>query len=84
MSEQLLQCLTPFGSEAAIEAIESLQGASDERVQQKALARKLDFPACDVPGHTAFEAAKANRNGPSMRVGPIRRRSGCCARVRAP
>ena len=38
MSEQLLQCLAPFGSEAAIEAIESLQGASDERIQQKALA----------------------------------------------
>lgn len=38
VSEQLLQCLTPFGSEAAIEAIESLQGASDERIQQKALA----------------------------------------------
>jgi len=38
VSEQLLQCLTPFGSEAAIEAMESLQGASDERIQQKALA----------------------------------------------
>src|ERR1017187_1794780 len=54
-----------------------------ERAHRKG-GRKLDFPACDVPGHTAFEAAKANRNGPSMRVGPIRRRSGCCARVRAP
>src|ERR1019366_9817717 len=31
--------------------------------------RKLDFPACGVPRHTAFEAAKANKNGPSMRVG---------------
>jgi len=38
VSEQLLQCLTPFGIEATIEAIESLQGASDERIQQKALA----------------------------------------------
>ena len=38
VSEQLLQCLTPFGSEAAIEAIESLEGASDDRVRQKALA----------------------------------------------
>jgi len=37
VSEQLLQCLTPFGTEAAIEAIESMQGASDERIQQKAL-----------------------------------------------
>jgi len=38
VSEQLLQCLAPFGSEAAIEAIESLQGASDERIQQKTMA----------------------------------------------
>jgi excisionase family DNA binding protein len=38
VSEQLLQCVTSFGSEAAIEAIESLQGASDDRIQQKALA----------------------------------------------
>jgi excisionase family DNA binding protein len=38
VSEQLLQCLTPFGCEAAIEAIESLEGASNERTQQKALA----------------------------------------------
>jgi excisionase family DNA binding protein len=38
VSEQLLQCLTPFGTEAAIEAIESLQAASDERIQQKVLA----------------------------------------------
>jgi len=37
VSEQLLQCLTPFGTEAAIEAIEALQGASDDRIQQKAL-----------------------------------------------
>lgn len=38
VSEQLLQCLAPFGSEAAIEAIESLQGGSDEQIRQKALA----------------------------------------------
>jgi len=38
VSEQLLRCLTPFGSEAAIEAIESLEGASDDRIRQKALA----------------------------------------------
>jgi excisionase family DNA binding protein len=38
VSEQLLQCLTPLGIEAAIEAIETLQGASDERIQQKTLA----------------------------------------------
>ncbi len=38
VSEQLLQCLTPFGIEAAIEAIETLQGAGDGRIQQKTLA----------------------------------------------
>jgi hypothetical protein len=38
VSEQLMQCLTPFGVEAAIEAIETLEGASDARIQQKALA----------------------------------------------
>ena len=38
VSEQLLQTLAPFGIEAALAAIDSLQGANDERVQQKALA----------------------------------------------
>src|SRR3984885_390178 len=38
VSEQLMQSLAPFGIEAAMEAIKSLQGASDERIQQKALA----------------------------------------------
>ena len=38
VSEQLMQALAPFGIEAAIEAIESLRGASDQRIQQKALA----------------------------------------------
>lgn len=33
-----MQSLAPLGMEAAIEAIESLESASDERVQQKALA----------------------------------------------
>ena len=51
VSEQLLQCLTPFGSEAAIEAIESLQGASDERIQQKALAVE----------HVRYEVIRARR-----------------------
>src|ERR1017187_10964053 len=51
VSEQLLQCLTPFGSEAAIGAIESLQGASDERVQQKALALE----------HARYEVTRARR-----------------------
>lgn len=51
VSEQLLQCLTPFGSEAAIEAIESLQGARDERIQQKALALE----------HARYEVIRARR-----------------------
>jgi len=38
VSEQLIQSLAPFGIEAAIEAIDSLQGANDERIRQKALA----------------------------------------------
>jgi DNA invertase Pin-like site-specific DNA recombinase len=38
VSEQLLQCLAPLGLGAAMEAIEALQGASDDRVQQKRLA----------------------------------------------
>jgi hypothetical protein len=36
--EQLMQSLAPLAIEAAMEAIESQQGASDERTQQKALA----------------------------------------------
>ncbi len=51
VSEQLLQCLTPFGIEAAIEAIESLRGASDERVRQKALAVE----------HARYEVTRARR-----------------------
>ena len=51
VSEQLLQCLTPFGSEAAIEAIESLQGASDDRIQQKTLALE----------HARYEVIRARR-----------------------
>jgi cell division protein FtsB len=51
VSEQLLQWLTPLGSEAAVEAIESLQGASDERIQQKALALE----------HAQYEVIRARR-----------------------
>jgi len=51
VSEQLLQALTPFGIEAAIEAIESLQGASDEWIQQKVLALE----------HARYEATRARR-----------------------
>jgi DNA invertase Pin-like site-specific DNA recombinase len=38
VSEQLLQCLTPWGLDAAIQALETLQGASDDRLRQKTLA----------------------------------------------
>jgi DNA invertase Pin-like site-specific DNA recombinase len=38
VSEQLLQSLAPLAGAAAIEALDSLQGGSDERIQQKALA----------------------------------------------
>ena len=38
VSEQLMQSLAPMGMEAAIEAIESLESTSDERLQQRALA----------------------------------------------
>ena len=51
VSEQLLQCIAPLGMEAAIEAIEALQGASDDRVQQKALALE----------HARYEVTYARR-----------------------
>jgi DNA invertase Pin-like site-specific DNA recombinase len=51
VSEQLMQSLAPFGIEAAIEAIESLQGASDERIQQKDLALE----------HARYEVTRARR-----------------------
>jgi DNA invertase Pin-like site-specific DNA recombinase len=51
VSEQLLQALAPFGIEAAVEAIESLQGANDERIQQKALALE----------HGRYEVTRARR-----------------------
>jgi uncharacterized protein YndB with AHSA1/START domain len=46
-----MQSLTPLSVEAAIEAIESLQGASDERLQQKALALE----------HARYETTRARR-----------------------
>ncbi len=46
-----MQCLTPFGIEAAIEAIETLQGARDERIRQKALALE----------HARYEVTHARR-----------------------
>lgn len=51
VSEQLLQSLTPFGIDAAIEAIETLEGASDERRRQKALALE----------HARYEVTRARR-----------------------
>src|SRR5216684_985133 len=51
VSEQLMQSLAPFGIAAAIEAIESLQGASDERIQQKALALE----------HARYEVTRTRR-----------------------
>jgi DNA invertase Pin-like site-specific DNA recombinase len=51
VSEQLMQSLASFGIEAAIEAIESLQGASDERIQQKALALE----------HARYEVTRTRR-----------------------
>lgn len=38
VSEQLLQCLTPLGIEAAIEAVETVQSAGHEQIRQRALA----------------------------------------------
>lgn len=38
VSQQLMQSLTPIAIEAAIEAIDSLQDANDERIKQKAMA----------------------------------------------
>jgi len=51
VSEQLLQCLMPFGIEAAIEAIDTLQGASDDRIRQKTLAVE----------HARYEVTRAQR-----------------------
>ena len=51
VSEQLLAALAPFGMEAALEAIDSLQGAADERLRQKALALE----------HARYEVTRARR-----------------------
>ncbi len=51
VSEQVLRCLTPFGIQAAIEAIETLQGESDDRIRHKALALE----------HARYEATRARR-----------------------
>jgi len=51
VSDQLMQSLAPFGMEAAIEAIESLQCTGDERIQQKTLALE----------HARYEVTRARR-----------------------
>ena len=38
VAEQVLECLKPLAIQAALRAVENLQGASDERVHQKELA----------------------------------------------
>jgi DNA invertase Pin-like site-specific DNA recombinase len=38
VAEQLLRCLSPLGIDAATTAIAALEGANDERIQQKTLA----------------------------------------------
>jgi hypothetical protein len=49
-----MQSLAPFGIEAAIEAVESLQGSSDERIQQKAMALE----------HARYEVTRTRREHP--------------------
>jgi DNA invertase Pin-like site-specific DNA recombinase len=51
VSEQLIQSLAPLAIEAAVETIETLQGASDERIQQKSLAVE----------HAHYEVNRARR-----------------------
>ena len=51
VAEQLLRCLTPLGIEAAIEAIDALWGANDDRIQQKVLALE----------HARYEVTHARR-----------------------
>lgn len=51
VSEQLMQCLKPVGIEAAIQAIATLRGASDERLRQKTLALE----------QARYEVARARR-----------------------
>ena len=51
VAEQLMQSLAPLAIEAAMEALASQQGASDERTQQKSLALE----------HARYEATRARR-----------------------
>jgi excisionase family DNA binding protein len=51
VSEQLLQCLTPLGMQAAMDAFAVLEESGDERIRQKALAVE----------QSRYEAARARR-----------------------
>ncbi|MGH9158773.1 MAG: recombinase family protein, partial [Vicinamibacteraceae bacterium] len=51
VSDQVLQCLTPLGIEAALEAIETLQSAGDDRIRHKELALE----------HARYEVTRARR-----------------------
>ena len=51
VSEQLLHSLAPFGIDAALEAIDTRQGASDERLRHKVLALE----------HARYEVTRARR-----------------------
>jgi hypothetical protein len=51
VAEQLLQCLTPLGIGAALDAMEHLQGTSADRLRQKTLAVE----------HAGYEVTRARR-----------------------
>ena len=51
VAEQVLRCLEPLGLQAALQAIENLQGAEDERLGQKRLALQ----------RARYEAGRAQR-----------------------
>jgi len=51
VAEQVLRCLQPLGLEAALQAIENLQGSDDERLRQKRLAME----------QARYEVARAQR-----------------------
>ena len=51
VAQQLIQSLTPLTIEAAIEAIDSLRGSNDERIQQKTMALE----------HARYEVVRARR-----------------------
>jgi excisionase family DNA binding protein len=52
VAEQVLECLKPLGMQAAMQAVENLQGTEDERVHQKELALQ----------QARYEAARAQRH----------------------